>query len=151
MLTPFGYSQYNGEMSPRTIQELRIHRIMFKKIFTAVPLLLAFLSPALAWGQRPSAPMLFSQKTLLYARVDDTRELKAKMAQTSMGKISEDRQLKPILGSFYSTFSNLVQGMQESVGVNLDELLSIPNGELSASPPPTAAPTRRRPNWSLQA
>jgi len=110
---------------------------MLKKIFVTVPLLFALLTPALAWGQRPSAPKLFSQKTLLYARVDDTRELKAKMSQTSMGKLSEDRQLKPIIGSFYSTFSSLVQGMQEAIGVNLDELLSIPNGELAIALVPT--------------
>ncbi len=110
---------------------------MLKKIFVTALLLLASLSPTLVWAQRPSAPKLFSQKTLLYARVDDTRELKAKMSQTSMGKLSEDRQLKPIIGSFYATFSNLVQGMQEAVGVNLDELLSIPNGELAIALVPT--------------
>ncbi len=110
---------------------------MLKNIFIATLLVFASLSPSLAWGQRPSAPKLFSQKTLIYARVDDTRELKAKMSQTSMGKLSEDRQLKPIIGSFYSTFSSLVQGMQEAVGVNLDELLSIPNGELAIALVPT--------------
>ena len=80
---------------------------------------------------------MFSQKTLLYARVDDTRELKSKLAQTSTGKIADDPQLKPIIGTFYSTFSSLVQGMQETVGVNLDELLSIPNGELAIGLIPT--------------
>jgi len=59
------------------------------------------------------------------------------MAQTSMGRLSDDPQLKPIIGSFYSTFSSLVQGMQEAVGVNLDELLSIPNGELAIGLIPT--------------
>lgn len=122
---------------PRTAQDHRIHRTMLKKILLTAPLLFASLSPALAWAQRPSAPKLFSQKTLLYARVDDTRDLKSQMSQTSMGKIAEDKQLKPIIGSFYSTFSSLVQGMQEAVGVNLDELLSIPNGELAIAMVPT--------------
>ena len=110
---------------------------MHKKIAILVSFILATFSPALAWAQRPTAPRLFSQKTLLYARVDDTRELKAKLAQTSMGKLSDDPKLKPIIGSFYSTFSTLVQGMQEAVGVNLDELLSIPNGELAIALIPT--------------
>ena len=104
---------------------------MHKKTIFVVLLLAASISPRLAWAQRPTAPKLFSQKTLAYARVDDTRELKAKLAQTSGGKLSQDPQLKPILGSFYSTFSTLVQGMQDAIGVNLDELLSIPNGELA--------------------
>jgi len=109
---------------------------MHKKILSIVLFWLAF-SPSLALAQRPSAPKLFPQKTLLYARVDDTRELKAKMAETSMGRISNDSQIKPILDSFYSSFSTLVQGMQDAVGVNLDELLSIPNGELAIALVPT--------------
>ena len=110
---------------------------MLKKLLIVAPLVFSSLTPAIAWGQRPSAPKLFPQKTLLYVRVDDTRELKDKMSQTSMGRLAEDRQLKPIIGSFYSTFSNLVQGMQQAVGVNLDELLSIPNGELAFAIVPT--------------
>ncbi len=109
---------------------------MHKKLIPIVLLLSAF-SPSFAFAQRPSAPKLFPQKTLLYARVDDTRELKAKMAETSMGRISNDAQIKPILNSFYSSFSTLVQGMQDAVGVNLDELLSIPNGELAIALVPT--------------
>jgi len=92
---------------------------------------LTFWNPSAALGQRPSAPRLFPEKTLLYVRVDDTRELKDKLSQTSMGKLGEDPQLKPIISTFYATFSQLVQGMQNVVGVNLDELLSIPNGELA--------------------
>lgn len=124
-------------MYPRTVHDLRISRTMLKKFFSTAPLLFALLLPSLAWAQRPSAPKLFSQKTLLYARVDDTRDLKNQMSLTSMGKLADDKQLKPIIGSFYSTFSNLVQGMQEAVGVNLDELLSIPNGELALALVPT--------------
>ncbi len=107
-----------------------------KLVFTAL-LFLSSLSPSLALAQRPTAPKLFSQKTLLYARVDDTRDLKAKLAQSLGGRLAEDPQLKPIIGSFYSTFANLAQGMQDVVGVNLDELLSIPNGELAIALVPT--------------
>jgi hypothetical protein len=106
-------------------------RISTRFASLAVACLFAWSNTTAVFAQRPSAPKLFSQKTLLYARIDDTRELKDKFAQTSTGKLSEDPQLKPILSSFYSTFSGLVQGMQSAVGVNLDELLSIPNGELA--------------------
>jgi hypothetical protein len=97
----------------------------------------SLLVPSSVYGQRPSAPKLFPEKTLLYVRVDDTRELKDKMSQTSFGKLGEDPQLKPILRTFYTTFSQLVQGMQNTVGVNLDELLAIPNGELAIAVVPT--------------
>lgn len=99
----------------------------------------ATLFPSTSFAQRPSAPRLFPEKTLLYVRVDDSRELKDKLSQTSFGRLAEDPQLKPIIGTFYSSFSTLVQGMQDVVGVNLDELLSIPNGELAIALIPSKA------------
>jgi hypothetical protein len=76
---------------------------------------------------------LFPSKTLAYVRVDDTRDMKAKMEATGMGKMMNDPQIAPILGTFYSTFVGQLQGMQDAIGLNLDELLSIPNGELAAA------------------
>jgi hypothetical protein len=87
--------------------------------------------PASLWAQRPTAPRLFSSKTMAYVRVNDTRELKEKMGETAGGKLAQDPEIKPILGDFYNSFAKLVQGMQAEIGVNLDELLSIPNGELA--------------------
>jgi len=104
---------------------------MNKNTILASLLAISFFTTPLAWGQRPTAPRLFPQKAMLYARVDDSRELKSKMGQTATGRLVEDPQLKPIINSFYSTFNNLLQGMQEAIGISLDELLSIPNGELA--------------------
>ncbi len=99
------------------------------------PLLAAFLfvllGPSGAWAQRPSAPKLFSNKTLAYLRVDDSRDLKDRMAATGMGKMVNDPEISPILGSFYSTLVGNIQGLQEAIGLNLDELLSVPNGEMA--------------------
>ncbi|MFN5950327.1 MAG: hypothetical protein ACK43N_17675, partial [Pirellulaceae bacterium] len=35
------------------------------------------------FAQRPSAPRLFADNTLAYVRIDDTRDMKAKMADSS--------------------------------------------------------------------
>lgn len=86
-------------------------------------------APALA--QRPTAPRLFSNKTLAYLRIDDTRDLKDRMAITGMGKMAEDPQIKPILGTFYSTLIGNFQGIQDAIGLDLEELLSVPNGEFA--------------------
>jgi hypothetical protein len=121
---------------PRIPFGTRTKPTMKKLIFSASILsLLGFCSVAQA--QRPSAPKLFSSKTIAYVRVDDARELKDKLAETAMGKMSQDKDLKPILSTFYGTFSQLVQGMEQEVGVNLDELLSIPNGEMAVAVIPT--------------
>jgi hypothetical protein len=102
------------------------------KIQLAATLLTIFSSP-LAFAQRPSAPRLLPNKTLAYLRIDDTRDLKAKMGETGMGKMMADPQIAPILGTFYSTFVGQLQGMQDAIGLNLDELLSVPNGELAVA------------------
>ncbi|MCY3007374.1 MAG: hypothetical protein NTV29_15530 [Planctomycetota bacterium] len=93
-----------------------------------------FLLASASWANAQghlSAPKLFPSKTLAYVRVDDTRDMKAKMEATGMGKMMNDPQIAPILGTFYSTFVGQLQGMQDIIGLNLDELLSIPNGELA--------------------
>ena len=95
-------------------------------------LLLSGASWANAQGHL-SAPKLFPSKTSAYVRVDATRDMKAKMEATGMGKMMNDPQIAPILGTFYSTFVGQLQGMQDAIGLNLDELLSIPNGELAAA------------------
>lgn len=108
-------------------------KFTMKHIFTclsATVLLLAFCWNH-ASAQRPTAPRLFSNKTLAYLRVDDTRDLKDRFSVTGMGKMADDPQIKPILGSFYSTLVGNIQGMQDAIGLDLDELLSVPNGELA--------------------
>lgn len=85
------------------------------------------------FAQRPTAPKLFSNKTLAYMRIDDTRDMKAKLESTGMGKMMNDPQIAPILGTFYSTFVGQLQGMQDAIGLNLDELLSVPNGEFAVA------------------
>jgi hypothetical protein len=111
-------------------------RIMKKIAAIGMSVWLGLLSVD-ANAQRPTAPRLFSNKTIVYARVDDTRDLKDKLAQTSTGKMAEDKDLKPILSTFYSTITQLLQGIQQQVGLSVDELLSIPNGELAVALVPT--------------
>ncbi len=89
------------------------------------------------WADRPSAPKLFPDNTLGYIRVDDSRELQAKLKETSMGRLGEDPQIKPIIREFYGTLVDSLQEMQSQIGINLDELLRIPNGELAFAVVPT--------------
>jgi hypothetical protein len=87
-----------------------------------------------AWAQqanRPTAPKLFPDNTLAYVRIDDTRELKAKMAETSTGRMAADPQVAPILNAFYSSFNETFVDVQREFGINIDEILSIPNGEMA--------------------
>lgn len=80
---------------------------------------------------RLTAPMLFPEDTLVYLRVDDVKKLKADLDRSSLGKIGNDEQLKPILSEFYGSLVRNTEQMQDAIGLNLDELLSIPSGELA--------------------
>jgi hypothetical protein len=82
-------------------------------------------------ASRLTAPQLLPENTLAYVRIDDTRELKAKLAQTSTGRLASDPQVSPLLQEFYGSFRDSAQALQQAIGINLDELLSIPNGELA--------------------
>jgi hypothetical protein len=90
---------------------------------------MSFASSVLA--ERPTAPQLFPAQTLVYVRVDDSRDMKAKMSEASTGKMFNDPELKPIVDELYGSAIKLTAQMQEVIGVNLEELLAIPNGEMA--------------------
>ncbi len=80
---------------------------------------------------RMTAPRLFAEKTLAYLRIDDVKQLKADLDRSSLGKLGQDEQLKPILSEFYGSLVRNTEQMQDAIGLNLDELLSIPSGEMA--------------------
>lgn len=107
--------------------------------------LLVALLPTSLFAEKKSAPRLFPDNTFGYIRIDDTREMKAKMEETNIGRLTDDPQIKPILKEFYGTIVDSLKDMQSSIGINLDELLSIPNGELAVA----VYPTKTRPAVSV--
>ncbi len=84
-----------------------------------------------ATAPRLTAPKLFPAKTLAYLRIDNANQLKADLERSSMGKLGNDEQLKPILSEFYGSLVRGLDQMESAIGLNLDELLSIPSGELA--------------------
>jgi len=82
---------------------------------------------------RLTAPQLFPEKTLAYVRIDNVAKLREDLKKSSLGKLGNDEQLKPIFAEFYGSLVNSTTQMQESIGLNLDELLSIPNGEFAVA------------------
>ncbi len=92
---------------------------------------LGFFDSSLLLAERPTAPQLFPAETLLYVRVDDSRQLRELMGASSTGKMFSDPELKPIVDEIYGSAVQLTSQMQEVIGVNLEELLAIPNGEMA--------------------
>lgn len=84
-------------------------------------------------ADRLSAPQLFPEKTLAYVRVNDVKELKEAFSRASIGKLATDEKIKPILAEFYGSLVGSTEAMREAIGLNLDELLSIPSGEVAVA------------------
>ena len=81
----------------------------------------------------PGAPHLLPEGTYAYVRLDNAEELRAGMAESSVGRMLSDPKMKPFATDLYATFRDLFAQISDEVGVSLDELLSIPSGQVAAA------------------
>jgi hypothetical protein len=88
------------------------------------------LVAAKVWAERPTAPHMLPEKTLFYVRVADAQEALAAFQQTSIGRILQDEQVRPLVQKLYQSASEAYQQIEDRVGLSLDELLQLPQGEL---------------------
>lgn len=95
-----------------------------------------------AQAERPTAPYLLPEDTLVYLRVGSVPELVEGFQDTSLGKITNDPQVKPLLSDLYKSAVEAFERIEDRVGIPLDELLAIPQGELSIA---VVAPEEGRP------
>jgi len=97
---------------------------------TLVLLLAAFSLVSSASAERPVAPKLLPEQTLAYFRVLDTPQLIARFRETSIGRMGADEQIKPLVSEFYAALQELWGNIEERVGLPLDQVLAIPQGEI---------------------
>ncbi len=90
-------------------------------------------APASAAIESPGAPHLLPHDTLLYARFDNVDELREDFAESSLGRMLADPKMKPLAGDVFQTLSELFDNIGQQVGINLDELLAIPSGQVAAA------------------
>src|SRR6056297_238975 len=79
----------------------------------------------------PGAPMLLPEDTLAYLRIADVREIQEGFAETSTGKMLQDPQMKPFASDIYRTLEDLFDQVSSAVGVGLNDLLAIPQGQVA--------------------
>ena len=89
---------------------------------------ISLVSPAQA--ERPVAPKLLPEQTLAYFRVLDTPQLIARFRETSLGRMGADEQIKPLVSEFYAALQEVWGNIEDRVGLPLDQVLSIPQGEI---------------------
>jgi len=81
-------------------------------------------------AERPNATELLPDSTVAFVHVTDTEELVKKFKETSVGRIGQDEQIRPLVGQLYGSANEAFLEVQDQVGLSLDELLSLPQGEL---------------------
>ena len=96
-------------------------------------------------AERPDAAHLLPDNTVLYLHLADTRETVAKFQETAIGRITQDPGMKPLVSKLYGSAIEAFKQAEEQIGASLDDLLSIPQGEMClALIAPGARPPRRR-------
>jgi hypothetical protein len=64
-------------------------------------------------------------------RLADVPDAVARFKQSALGRIINDPQMRPLVSDAYSAINQAFVQVQERLGVSLDELLSIPQGEIA--------------------
>ncbi|UUO04475.1 DUF3352 domain-containing protein [Blastopirellula sp. J2-11] len=80
---------------------------------------------------RPAASDILPDNTVVYARLSDIPEVKEKFGQTSIGKMLNDPQMQPFVAGVWQAVTESVAQVEDRVGIRLDEVLSIPQGEVA--------------------
>ena len=81
----------------------------------------------------PGAPHLLPEGTYAYVRLDSAADLRVDLAESSLGRMLNDPKMKPFSSDVYATMRELFDQISDEVGVSLDELLSIPSGQVAAA------------------
>ncbi|WP_417737528.1 hypothetical protein [Rosistilla oblonga] len=107
--------------------------------------LLSLLTVSVSMGQsdpRPTAPRLLPSDSLAYFRIDDTAAYRQVLRESSAGRMAADPQVRPLVSQVYTGAQDLFANLSEQLGVTLDELLAISQGELSVALVPSDAEAR---------
>lgn len=116
----------------------RLTRILAFLVGTAA----LFAAAQAARADRPAAPKLLPEETLAYVRIADVHELVEKFRETSVGQISQDKQINPLIRQLYGSAADAFRDVEDRVGLSLDQLLALPQGEicLALVTPPQGRP-----------
>lgn len=113
------------------------------------PLIVCGLIVPIVWGsltgrvqaERPIASQLLPDSTLVYLRVADARLLRERFPQTALGRMLNDAQMQPLLGQLYGSLLEGYERVEQRVGLPLERLLDLPQGEIClAVVPPAEGP-----------
>jgi hypothetical protein len=98
--------------------------------FVATATFASLLAPCTAvWAQRPEAARLLPESTLAVVRIADMPTLVGRFRETALGNIGQDARVQPLVSQLYRSAVEEFRAVEQRVGLPLDQLLSIPQGE----------------------
>lgn len=79
----------------------------------------------------PGAPRLLPERTIAYLRLENADEFRQGLASSATGKMLADPKLKPLVGELYGAAQEIFEQLASQLGLSLDEVLSIPEGQVA--------------------
>jgi hypothetical protein len=83
-----------------------------------------------AAAQRPSATQVMPYYTLGVVRIADAPLLAERFRDTSIGRIAQDPQMKPLVGQLFHSVQEAFKQVEGQIGLSLDQILKLPQGEV---------------------
>lgn len=84
-------------------------------------------------AERPSAERLLPDHTVAMLSVPSVPQLTEHFFNSSIGKMSQDPQMRPLMAALYGSLSDLVGEAKDRVGLSLGEMLALPQGEATVA------------------
>lgn len=102
-----------------------------RRLLASFGFVTAFLCATQVLAARAIAPKMLPKRTLAYVRVADVADLVERFKQTSIGRMVQDPQLRPLVGQLYEKAKEALATVEQETGLTLDDLLAIPRGEVA--------------------
>lgn len=122
-------------MNARTTERMPLRVPHSARIWLGMAALVTawLLGTAAARAERQPLIRLLPADTLALVTVPDAREFGDRISQTNFGRMIQDPQMRPLVQNTYDGLRRELGGLEEQLGVTIDELLALPQGELSVA------------------
>jgi hypothetical protein len=102
---------------------------MFRRYVSVWLIVLLVCVAQASRAEHPTASKLLPERTVVLLRIRDFPETRTKFNDTALGRIASDPEVGPLLSKFYEQAQEAYGRIEERVGVPLDRLLRLPQGE----------------------
>ena len=80
---------------------------------------------------RPATQDLLPETTVAFVQIDDFRDLMTKMAESSIGQMTQDEAVSPLLEGLWGEAKTAYEDVKDQVGVSLEDFQELPSGEMT--------------------